>query len=191
LKTFKQKKEELAKLKDKLSRAKIVIFTTFAREGEKGLNVSAMRELKKSLKSSDSEYFVSKKTILDRALTQLPITTAIPQRLASEPGQANSEPSTRNSQFPINVFEYLGSLGMVFGYGDEQSVAKSIYGFAKKYPALKYFGAVWNGKFLDLTEFTEFAKLPGRDVLIARLLGMMKYPIVALAQVLDQIAKKK
>lgn len=173
MKTFQQKKEELAKLKDKLAKAKIVIFTSFAREGEKGLNVTEMKALKNDLRGVDSEYLVEKKTILDKAL-----------------GEKKDE---------IGVFNYNGSLGVALGYGDEQSVSKSIYAFARKHPALKYFSAIWGpstssgqaGKFLDLTQFTEFAKLPSKEVMIARLLGMMRYPISALARVLDQVAKNK
>lgn len=163
MKSFTQKKEELIKLKDKLAKAKILIFTSFAREGEKGLKVDDMRALKAGLKAADSEYLVNKKTILDRALTQS----------------------------PINVFEYPGSLGVTFGYGDEQLAAKTIYNFAKKNPALKYFGAIWNGKLLDLMQFTEFARLPSKEIMIARLLGMMRYPLQALAIVLKQVSDKR
>lgn len=169
MKSKQQKKEELAGLKNRLLKAKITIITSFAREGERGLSVGEMGTLKKDLRTINSEYLVEKKTLFDKALTQSPIT---------------------NNQSPINVFEYPGSLGAVFGYGDEQSAAKSVYNFARKYPALKYFGAIWNGKFMNLTQFTEFAKLPSKEVMIAGLLGMMKYPLSALAIVLKQIADK-
>lgn len=165
MKSFVQKKEELAKLKDKLSKAKITIFTSFAREGEKGLNVSAMRELKKGLKSVDSDYLVEKKTLLDKAL--------------------------KDVKKDLDIFQYRGSLGVVFGYGDEPSIAKSLYNFARKNPALKFFGALWGSKFMDVAEFTEFAKLPSKEVLIARLLGLMKYPISAMAILLNKIAESK
>jgi|SRR3989344_4938760 len=165
MKTFQQKKEELTKLKDKLAKAKIVVFSSFARGGEKGLDVMAMGKLKKDLRAVESEYVVEKKTLLDRAI--------------------------KESKSSVDVLQYEGSLGAAFGYGDGQAVAKTIYSFAKKNPALKYFGAIQAGKFMDLAEFTEFAKLPAKDVMIARLLGMMKYPISALAMVLDQINKKK
>ena len=165
MKTREQKRKELAALKDKLSKSKIAIFTTFAREGEKGLAVSGMRGLKKDLRAADSEYVVEKKTLLDKALTE----------------------NKKN----INVFQFPGSMGMVFGYGDEAAIARSVYNFAKKNPALKYFGAFWNGRFMDLAEFTEFAKLPTKEVMIARLLGMLMYPVSALAIVLNQISKNK
>jgi large subunit ribosomal protein L10 len=168
-----QKKKELAGLKDKLAKSKITIFTSFAREGEKGLTVSDMRVLKKGLRATDSEYVVEKKTLLNKALTE--------------------------DKKDIDVFQYPGSMGIVFGYGDEAAIAKSVYNFAKKNPALKYFGAFWNpsassgqtGKFMDSAEFAEFAKLPGREILIAGLLGMMKYPLSALTNVLGQVAKTK
>ena len=170
MKTFQQKKEELAKLNDKLGKAKIAIFTSFAQEGSKGLNVGDLRTLKADLKKVNSEYLVGKKTLLDRALGQ---------RLEF------------SGQRLVNVFDYVGSLGIAFGYGDEQLVAKSVYNFARKNPALKYFGAIQAGKFMNFEQLTEFAKLPSKDIMIARLLGMMKYPLSALANVLDQVVKQR
>ena len=165
MKSKQQKKKELVKLKDKLLKSKITIITSFAHEGEKGLSVGEMGVLKKDLRTVNAEYLVEKKTLFDKAMKE-----------------AKSE---------VDVFQYLGSLGAVFGYGDEQLAAKAVYNFAKKHSALKYFGAIQAGKFMDLAQFTEFAKLPSKEIMIARLLGMMKYPLSALAMVLDQIAKKK
>ncbi len=173
MKSKEQKKKELVELKEKLSKSKITIFTTFAREGERGLAVSGMRTLKKDLRAADSEYVVGKKTLLNKVLAE--------------------------DKKDIDVFQYQGSMGIVFGYGDEMAIAKSVYNFARKNPAMKYFGALWNpsagsgqaSKFMDLAEFTEFAKLPTREVLITRLLGMINYPLSALAATLNQIALKK
>ncbi len=165
MKTKIQKKQELDKLKKKFSKSKIAIFTSFAREGEKGIDVSGMRTLKTNLRALNSEYMVEKKTILDKAV--------------------------RGSKSEVDVFKYQGSLGVAFADSNEQTVAKTIYDFARKNPALKYFGAIWNGKFLDMTQFVEFAKLPSKEVMIARLLGMMKYPLSALAVALDQVSKKQ
>jgi large subunit ribosomal protein L10 len=166
MKSKEQKKKGLAELKDKLSKAKIVIFTSFARTGENGLSVAEMRELRRGLKDSQSEYLVEKKTLVDKALREA-------------------------KKKEADIFGYDGSLGMVFGYGEETTVAKSVYNFAKKHPALKYFSAIWGDGFMDLAQFVEFAKLPTKDVLISRLLAMMKYPLSALAMVLKQITDKK
>ena len=160
-------------MKDKLSKSKLTIFTSFARAGEKGLNVAEMKELKRTLRAAEAEYLVSKKTLLDKAL--------------------KSE---------VEVFKFACSVGVAFGYGDEATVAKNIYGFARKSPALKFFGALLGSKFIDDKQFIELAKLPPRDVMIGKVVGMIKYPLSELVNVLQgniknlvgvlqQIAEKK
>lgn len=158
MKPFSQKKEELAKLKDRLAKAKIAILTSFAREGERGLKVAEMRQLKKDLKAAESEYLVEKKTILDRAIS---------------PKEG------------IDVFGYQGSLGLVLGYGDEAATAKSVYVFARKNPTLKLFSAILDQRVLDTDKLTELAKLPPKSVMVGRLVGTVKYPITGLLSVLQ------
>lgn len=165
MKTREQKTKEITQIKEKFSRSKILVFTSFAREGEKGLNVSEMRSLKNDLRAINSEYMVGKKTLVDRVLAE--------------------------NKSGVDIFKYPGSIGIVFGYEEEPAVAKSVYNFAKKNPVLKLFGALWNGKFIDYNDLVELAKLPSREILIARFLGMIKYPLSALANVLNQIAGTK
>jgi len=43
----------------------------------------------------------------------------------------------------------------------------------------------------DKEKFLEMAKMPSREILLARLFGMMKYPVSGLAMVLSEIVKKK
>lgn len=162
MKTFQQKKEELAKLKDKFSKSKLTVFTSFARKGEKGLSVKEMQVLKKNLRGVESEYMVEKKTLLDKAF-----------------------------KGKMDVFDLDGSLGVVFGYGEETAAAKTVYEFSRKNQALKLFGAIFGDKILDNKAFLEFAKLPSREVLIGRIMGLTKYPLSALANVLGEVAKIK
>ena len=99
----------------------------------------------------------------------------------------------------IDVFGMAGSLGLVVGpdtsagAGNEKSygIAKKLYEFARKNPALKFFGAVVEGVFISKEQFLEMAKMPSREVLVGRLLGMMKYPIASMYMVMSEIAKKK
>src|SRR3989344_9460171 len=62
-----KKIEELSELKNKLPKFEIVVFTSFSKAGEKGLSVAQMTELKRLLRSLGSEYFVTKKTLIDLA----------------------------------------------------------------------------------------------------------------------------
>jgi len=64
MKTKAQKKETLGKLSQKIPTSGVLIFTSFSREGEKGLSVAQMRNLKRTLKSIGAEYLVAKKNLI-------------------------------------------------------------------------------------------------------------------------------
>ena len=166
MKTRLQKKETVKNLKDKLSKSDIVVFSTFARAGEKGLSVAQMSELKKLVKQIGAEYFIAKKTLINVALKEF-------------------------KKEGVNVYSMDGSMGLTFSDGDSYAIAKKLYEFAKKNPALRFFGALYENNFLNKENFLEMAKKPSRETLIARLLGMMKYPISGLAITINEISKKK
>ena len=161
MKTRKQKHERSKEISEKLSRAKVTIFTSFAQTGSKGLNVSAMKELRKKLRPIESEYGVEKKTVLDKALQSM----------------------KRES----SVFTYPGSLGVAYGFSEPYATAKALYQFAKKNTALKLFGGLMGDDILDEAMVVEMANMPTKEVLLGRLVGMLSYPVRSLAIVLSQI----
>ena len=165
MKSKTQKSQDLKKLKKELEKATISVFTTFSRAGEKGLSVAQMRELKNSLRGS-AEYFVTKKSLIEKTLKAM-------------------------NYDGIDVYGIEGSMGVVFSEGDAYAVSKKLYEFSRKNPALQFFGAIFGKNFLAKDAFMEMAKMPSRETLLARLFGMMKYPISGLAIVLNEVAKKK
>lgn len=168
MKTKVQKKEELKSLQGKLPKSQITVFTSFARNGEKGLSVAQMTALKRLLREANSEYVVTKKTLIDIASKEV-----------------------SRDDIAVDVYGMDGSLGLVIGNDEPYSLAKRVYDFAKKNPALKFFGAFIEGHFISKEEFVEMAKMPSKEVLIGRLFGMMKYPITSLYVVMSEIAKKQ
>ena len=165
MKSKTQKSQDLKKLKKELDKATISVFTTFSRAGEKGLSVAQMRELKNSLRGS-ADYFVTKKSLIEKALKAM-------------------------NYDEVDVYGIQGSMGVVFSEGDVYAVSKKLYEFSRKNPALQFFGAIFDKNFLAKDAFMEMAKMPSRETLLARLFGMMKYPISGLAIVLNEVAKKK
>jgi large subunit ribosomal protein L10 len=166
MKTKVHKQSELKTLKDKLPKSTITIFTTFSRAGEKGLSVAQMQELKRAMRSMNSEYLIAKKSLVDIA--------------------------TRDLKYDgVDIYGMQGSVGVVMGNENPYTVAKKLYEFAKKNQALHFFGAIVDGTFVGKEGFIEMALMPSREVLLARLLGMMMYPVSSLAMVLKQIADKK
>lgn len=164
MKTKIQKIADLDSVKTKIPASKLTVFTSFGRMGEKGLSVAQMTELRKLLRSLNAGYMVTKKTIIDRAVKDLGVT---------------------------NVLSMTGSLGLATGGDDAYAVAKKLYEFARKNTALQFFGALFDGKFIDHDQFMAMAKMPSREALLGQLFGMLKYPMASLAVVVNEIAKKR
>lgn len=166
MKSKTQKSEELKSLKEKLPKSKITVFTSFSKPGEKGLSVAQMAELKRLLRGMSSEYFVTKKTLMDLAL--------------------------KDKKYDgLDMYKMEGSVGLVLGNDDPYAVAKKVYEFSRKNPSLHFLGAVMDGKFVGKDGFLEIAKMPSKEVLIGRLVGMLTYPMRGLAVALSEIAKGK
>jgi large subunit ribosomal protein L10 len=166
MKTKAQKKEVMDSLANSLPASTITIFTTFARKGEQGLSVAQLQQLKRALRATESEYLVTKKTLVEKALGQL-------------------------KYDGVDVYGMEGSMGLVLSHGDVYAAAKELYKFAKDNKALVLFGAWTDGHFVSHDDLIAMATLPTRDELLARLLGMLKYPMSSLAVVLNEVAKKK
>lgn len=166
MKTKAQKKEAVDALAKALPETTITIFTTFARKGAPGLSVAQMQQLKRAVRAQGGTYLVAKKTLIQKALEQL-------------------------KYDGLDVFSDDGSMGIVMASGDAYAITKAIAQFAKQAQALQFLGAWMDGHALTREQVVEMATLPSRDELIARLLGMLMYPLSSLAIVLNQVAKQK
>ena len=143
--------------------AEMVIFTSYSQAGEKGLSVAKMRELKKTLRGVSAEYMVAKKNLI---------------RIAAE--------KTSLAKL-VDVNSFDGSLGVVVGTKESDSAAlsKNVYDFSKANPVFKVFGAVLAQKYLNADSFNELAKLPSKEIMLGRVVGMIQYPLTGLMNVLQ------
>ena len=165
MKSKTQKKQELKSLEEKLPKSLITVFTSFSQAGEKGLSVSQMTELRRLLRGLNSKLVITKKTLIDLAL--------------------------KAAGKDVDIYKMPGSIGLVIGNDDPYAVSKKLYEFARKNQALHFFGALIDKGFIGIEEFLEIAKMPSRETLLARLFGMMRYPLSGLAITLNEISKKK
>ena len=149
------KREAVADLSERLRRAAIVIATDFS-----GLKVNQMTELRNRLREQGVEYRVVKNRIASIA--------------ADESG--------------VEAFRDIleGVTGVVLGYDDPVAAAKAVSDFVRQTRAdLKVRKGVMDGALLSEAQVVTLAALPGRDELIARLLGQMNAPISGLVNVLS------
>lgn len=155
-----QKKDIAAKLDGALASA-TAVFVSF-----NGLGVEDNNALRKALKQSDSDYFVSKKTLLKRAI------------------DASSASGTQPELGE-------GMVAVAFG-NDQMAPAREVFEFSKKHKdQISIIGGIFDGAFKTQSEMLEIATIPGMEVLRGMFANIVNSPLQRFAVVLGQVAEKK
>lgn len=84
-----------------------------------------------------------------------------------------------------DLFE--GPTALTLVKGDPVTAAKAIATFTREHGVPTYKGGLMDGAPLDPDRFNQIARLPGRDVLEGRLVGMVASPVTGLARGLNQL----
>lgn len=113
-----------------------------------GLKVSQMTKLRKELRSVGVEFNVVKNTLLN---------------IASEGTKAQGLKD-----------KFTGPNAIVCIYKDPASAAKTIVGFLKEMPQLKLKAGFLGDQLITPEDILKLATLPPREVLIARLMGLLQ-----------------
>jgi large subunit ribosomal protein L10 len=91
-------------------------------------------------------------------------------------------------------FEKLGpQMAGPLAYGissDPVAAAKVLHGYAKKNDKLVIKGGALPGQVMSAKEVASLATMPGREELLARLLGTMQAPIAKFVQTLNEVPSK-
>ncbi|MHB1316565.1 MAG: 50S ribosomal protein L10 [Minisyncoccota bacterium] len=131
----------------------------------KGLPVSDTSEIRKTLREKKVGYVVAKKTLSRKALKEGKIEGDMP--------------------------EMPGEFAMVYGE-DSLDPAREIFAFQKKFDKkIQIVGGVFEGKFMNQSEMTTVANIPGMKTLQAQFVNLINSPIQRFVVGLSEIAKKK
>ena len=141
----------------------------------RGLKVADMTRLRREMHATGSQYRVIKNTLARRA--------------------------AQGTSFEGLAQFLTGPTGIAIST-DPVAPAKVLETFAKKNPLLEVVGGVLNGTVINAAGISELAKLPSKEVLIAKLLGTMIAPIqsfvgvlvavpASLVRVLDRVRESK
>lgn len=142
-----QKTEQIEFLKEKISQANSVIFAR-----NHGLSVSALSQLRASLREAHLDCKVAKKTLF---------------RIAAEENGIKD--------IPADVME--GPVITIFGYEDQAVPAKILDTFAKKSEKkFELIGGILDKVVIDKEKVLYLASLPSREQLIAQLMSVMNGP---------------
>lgn len=150
-----EKKEKAVKsLEQVFAKASIGVVTDY-----RGLKTPELNELRRKLKESGSEYKVVKNSLAQIA--------------AKNTGLEHLENS------------FKGPVGVAFGYGEATKTAKTIADYLRlSKSSLKIEWGFLKDRLLNAKDVDTLAKLPSREVLLARVVGGMQGPIYGIVNVL-------
>ena len=118
----------------------------------RGLSVADVNAVRRELRANNVGYKVAKKTLI--------------RKVATEKGYKD---------IPREVME--GSVAMAVAYGDPIAPARLLKGLAKTHEKLGLLGGLFEGQILSSKEALQYASLPSKEELLAKLVYMMKSPI--------------
>ncbi len=129
----------------------------------RGLSVGQMTVLRRSARDSQVYLRVIKNNLARRAI--------------------------EGSNFECLKDEFVGPLALAAGE-DPVAVAKVLSEFAKENEALRIKAAAIGGKLMSDVDVHTLARLPGREQLLAMLLGTMQAPVQTLVRLLNEIPSR-
>jgi len=138
-----EKIERVAELKQRIEGSDALLLTEY-----RGLSVSEITELRRSLAEGGTKFQVIKNTLMRRAV--------------NDAGVAEIEALIE------------GPSAVAFVDGDPVAAAKSVVDAAKKYPTLSLKGGFMDGKVLSADEAKALASLESREVMLSKVAGLVK-----------------
>ena len=124
----------------------------------KGLETKDLVILRKQLKETGGELKVAKKTLLGIAAKNL---EAVIKKLK-------------------------GQIALVLGYQDQISIAKILYNFSKENENLKILAGFLENQIVEKEKIIELAKIPSREELLTKLVGVVSSPLSKFTYVLKE-----
>lgn len=128
-----------------------------------GMNVEKMTALRNTLRKSGSEMRVVKNTLLEIA--------------------------SRDTDFHALESYFKGPLAIALTRDDVIGSTKVLVEFAKKNAQLEIKAGMLDGKFLTKEQLNALAELPGRDILLGKLLSVLLGVQTALVNVLSGVPR--
>jgi len=125
----------------------------------RGLKASEMNTLKKELKKEGTNLSVIKKSLIALSL--------------------------KNAKMDVNINDMDGQLAVTVSSKDEVVPAKILSNFSKDNENLKILGGALGDKAMGADEILALAKLPGKEELLAKVVGSLNAPISGFVNVLN------
>lgn len=155
-----QKKQLVEEITDKFRNSQTTVVVDY-----RGLDVSELTELRKTLREAGVEFKVYKNTMTRRAAD------------AAELSELNET--------------LVGPTALAFSNDDAVAPARILKEFGKEHEALEIKGGIIEGKIANLDQINELADLPNYEGMVSMLLSVLQAPIRNFAYAAKAVAEQK
>ena len=152
------KEQELQDLSNAFKSADTAILVDY-----RGLDVPAVTELRRQIRSAKGSYKVVKNTLAIRA--------------------------SKGTSFEALEKMFEGTTAVAYTGEDAVALAKALTTFMKGAPTLSIKGAVVQGRAINPAEVTDLANLPGKPELYSKLLFLLQAPMQQFVSVLAAVPR--
>ena len=153
-----EKEKLIEALHEKFSRAKATVLTDF-----RGMNTSAMNELRGQLREASVEYRVVKNTLMLRA--------------------------SHGTDMALLKDHFSGPCAVALSYDDPVAPAKILTKFSEENAALEVKAGMVDGQVIDSAGVKRLSRLPPREGLLAQLLSVLNSSATTLVIVLGGVPR--
>ncbi|MEM7342523.1 MAG: 50S ribosomal protein L10 [Actinomycetota bacterium] len=154
----------VTEVKERMEQSASVVVTEY-----RGLTVKQLAELRRALRSSGGKYKVYKNTLVRRAASEIGVD--LDELLVGPTALTFTETTPEGDD------------------GDIVGVAKALKDFAKNNPQLVIKGGLLDGDPVDADSMNKLADIEPREVLLAKLAGMMAAPMQQFAGLLQAVPR--
>ncbi|MGD2184631.1 MAG: 50S ribosomal protein L10 [Desulfobacterales bacterium] len=154
-----EKKKITQDLNERFSKAAVVIVTDY-----KGLDVTAINDLRRKLRKEDVEYQVVKNSLLVRA--------------------------SEETDVALIKETFKGPSAVALSYSDPIAPAKVLTAFAKDHEVFEIKVGVMDGKILDVNELKALSALPPREILLGTFVSIINDVPTGFVRTLAEIPRR-
>ena len=129
-----------------------------------GIKVEELTTLRKKLRDINAELKIAKKTLAKIVFSE--------------------------KNIEIEDEKLKNEVAFIFGYEDQISSPKAVYQFSIANPGMKIIGGIMENEYKEAEDIITLAKIPGREELLARLVGSIAFPMSGFVNALQGNMRK-
>lgn len=145
-------------------------------------NIQAVKEISQKVEKANSITFFEYKNLASNAVNDLrrKVKVVSAEVLVAR----NTLVRVALGDKKADESDLQGQTGILFSFGDSIAPLKTLFDFAKKFPALKIRGAFIDGSYYAAQKVAQISALPSKDELISKVLAGFNGPIAGFVNVL-------